>query len=280
MMNKMAVDSFSPITFGARLNTMEAGAVIVTETTHAPALKLPAHFHELPNLVFVLEGSFLETAAGQTHECRPGSMLLKPGGAIHEDRYGQTGAHCLIVEMKPALMSLTGSLTSLLKTIDHFQDGFHSLIAGRIYNEFQIQDSASPIAIEGLVLELLAQCLRMKQEKVSGRKKSEWLSRAKDLIQERYNENLSLGRIASLVGIHPAHLARSFRMEFGLTIGQYIRKLRIQHAIRELTFTSKSVMQIALDAGFYDQSHFTHNFKKHTGQTPAALRRTHKTGAS
>jgi len=255
---------------------MEAGAVIVTETTHAPALKLPAHFHELPNLVFVLEGSFLETAAGQTHECRPGSMLLKPGGAIHEDRYGQTGAHCLIVEMKPALMSLIGALTPLLETIDHFRDGFHSLIAGRMYHELQIQDSASLIAIEGLVLELLAYCLRMKQENRSRLKKSEWLFRTKELIHERYDENLSLGRIAAIVGIHPAHLARRFRMEFGLTIGQYIRKLRVQQAIRELTFTDKSVMQIALDAGFYDQSHFTHNFKKQTGETPAALRKIHR----
>ena len=278
MMETIVMDSFSPITFGARLRSVEAGAVVLTETTHPAALRLPAHRHERPNLVFVLEGSFLETTPGERHECKPGSMLVKPGGAIHEDLYGCKGARCLIVEMKPALMSIAGpSISPLLEKIDHFKDEFHSLIAGRIYNEFQIQDSASMIAIEGLVLELLAQCLRMEQEKIrSGRKKPQWLSRIKELIHERYVENLSLGRIASIIGVHPAHLARKFRMEFGLTVGQYIRKLRIQRAIRELAFTDKSVMQIALDSGFYDQSHFTHNFKKQTGQTPAEVRRFHR----
>ncbi len=273
----MAVDFFSPITLGATVRSVEADTVVLTETRHAPALTLPKHCHELPNLVFVLDGSFQETTADQSHECKPGSMLLKPGGAIHEDRYGRTGAYCLIVELKPALMALVGALAPLLKTIDHFRSGFHSLIAGRIYSELRIQDSASLIAIEGLVLELLAQSQRMKQERIrSEPKQSEWLSRAKELINERYDENLRLNEIASIVGIHPAHMARKFRMEFGLTIGQYIRKLRVERAIRELTFTDKSVMQIALDAGFYDQSHFTHNFKKQTGETPAALRRIHR----
>jgi len=279
MIATMAGDPFSPITFGARLRSVEAGAVILTETAHPPALRLPAHRHELPNLVFVLEGSFLETMQGQSHECKPGSMLLKPGGAIHEDRYGNNGARCLIVEIKAELMSLAKSLPSLFDRIEHFCSGFHSLIGGRIYNELKILDSASTVAIEGLVLELLSQSLRVKQERLRNtRQKPAWLNQAKELIEERYYTDLSLARIASIVGVHPAHLARKFRRQYGLTVGECIRKLRIQQAIHELTFSDKPVMQIALDAGFYDQSHFSHNFKKHTGQTPAELRRIHHRG--
>jgi AraC family transcriptional regulator len=104
--------------------------------------------------------------------------------------------------------------------------------------------------------------------------KLKWLLNAKCYVEQHYRERLSLAEIASAVEVHPAHLARTFRARFGITVGSYIRRLRIEAAIEELQ-SHKPVVEIALAAGFYDQSHFHHVFKKYTGFTPAEFRLLH-----
>ncbi|HET9787346.1 MAG TPA: helix-turn-helix transcriptional regulator, partial [Pyrinomonadaceae bacterium] len=78
--------------------------------------------------------------------------------------------------------------------------------------------------------------------------------------------------IAHLVGVHPTHLARSFKKHYRTTVGEYLRRLRLDWATRRLSETEDSITEIALAAGFYDQSHFSHLFKQHTGLTPAEFR--------
>ena len=100
-----------------------------------------------------------------------------------------------------------------------------------------------------------------------------WILRARRYIENRFREKLSLSVIAATAGVHPAHLARTFHEAFGITIGDYIRSLRIEAAIQELKCHKKPVVEIALDTGFYDQSHFHHVFKKYTGLTPVECSR-------
>jgi AraC family transcriptional regulator len=79
------------------------------------------------------------------------------------------------------------------------------------------------------------------------------------------------------VGVHPCHLAHTFRSHYGESIGSYIRKLRITWAIGQLGGEEQSISQIAANAGFCDQAHFTREFRKQVGVTPAAYR-THVLG--
>jgi AraC family transcriptional regulator len=104
-----------------------------------------------------------------------------------------------------------------------------------------------------------------------------WLLGVRRYIEIRFREKLSLSAIARNAGVHPAHLARTFHTTFGITVGAYIRRLRIEATIQDLKHKTKPVVEIALDAGFYDQSHFHHVFKKHTGLTPSEYVRLEKT---
>lgn len=92
------------------------------------------------------------------------------------------------------------------------------------------------------------------------------------MCHEQFDQSISLLRIAETVGVHPAHLARMFRQHFQCTVGEYLRRVRLNHAALDLAGSSKSVVQIASEAGFYDQSHFTHTFKVHMGMTPTEYR--------
>ena len=62
--------------------------------------------------------------------------------------------------------------------------------------------------------------------------------------------------------VHPVHLAQTFRKFYRCTIGDYVRSLRIEFACRQLAATKMPLSEIALLAGFADQSHFTRTFRK------------------
>jgi AraC family transcriptional regulator len=133
-------------------------------------------------------------------------------------------------------------------------------------------DELSPLAIEGLTLELLAESSRQ-ASRTQDRQPPRWLLRVSDLVQARFHEPLTLGAIAESVGVHPAHLARVFRRFYGCTLGDYVRKLRVEFACHRLTTSDTPLADIALAAGFSDQSHFSNTFKRHTGMPPAVFRK-------
>jgi AraC family transcriptional regulator len=133
-------------------------------------------------------------------------------------------------------------------------------------------DEISPLAIEALALELLAEGARLAPNVVTTAPPP-WLQQIDDLLRSEFIEPLTLDRIAGSVGVHPSHLARVFRRAHGCTVGDYLRNLRIEFACDRLRTTDASLVEIALAAGFSDQSHFSKTFKRQTGMSPAIFKK-------
>ncbi|MBD0370135.1 MAG: helix-turn-helix transcriptional regulator [Pyrinomonadaceae bacterium] len=269
---------FSPITLGQQIKSAEVEGFVLTETKHAPSLVIPSHAHEHASLSFVLNGSFIETLNRQARQCAPFNLVIKPAGEIHSDRYGQLGAQCLIIEIKPGRMERLRSVSRLLNSPSLLQSDSLSLLAMRVYSEFQAMDAASVLTIEGLILEMLAEASRSYSMRKQGTTRPRWLLRAVELMNEEFaREGLTLSRVAAEVGVHPAHLARTFRRAYRSTVGDYVRRLRVEYAAREIARSDRSLAEIASAAGFYDQSHMTTAFRLHMRTTPAAFRAAFKT---
>src|SRR5262249_31043302 len=124
----------------------------------------------------------------------------------------------------------------------------------------------------GLTFELLGALSRHSQLRIE-RTPPRWLRQARDLLHAHFAENLSPDSIALKVGAHPSHLMREFRRHYGCTIGDYLPKLRGAFASRTLATSDLSLLQIAQDSGFADQSHFSRTFKILTGMTPSTYRK-------
>jgi AraC family transcriptional regulator len=133
-------------------------------------------------------------------------------------------------------------------------------------------DATAPLAIEGLLLELVASASRLREQNGSSRR-PRWLEDARDRIHVELAARPSLSGLAESVGVHPVTLARAFRRAFGCTVGEYVRSLRVERAARQLADTELSLAEIALAAGFSDQSHFSNLFRHHTGLSPSKFRR-------
>ncbi len=91
-------------------------------------------------------------------------------------------------------------------------------------------------------------------------------------MHDRFQESISLAAVAELADVHPVSLARAFRRTYHCTVGDYVRRLRIELACQKLTGSDASLVEIALSAGFSEQSHFSRTFKRLTGLTPSEYR--------
>ena len=126
---------------------------------------------------------------------------------------------------------------------------------------------------ENLLLDIYKKFLKQKS---ASRKIPIWAKELKEIIQDQIDTNLSLSlqEISQSLQVHPAYLSREFSKYFdNLSFGEYIRKLRIERAIKLLESRKYSLSEIAYLTGFSDQSHFTRIFKKQTGLLPSIYKK-------
>jgi len=190
---------------------------------------------------------------------------------VHEDSFHNRGTRVFIIEIGQSWVERVLDHSTLFDESVDFRGGLAPWLALRLYNEFQQEDQLSSLSIEGLTLELIAETARH-YRRPPERRPSRWLIQAKELLNERFSETLALEKIAKAVEIHPVHLARGFHQFYGCTIGEYVRRRRIEFASREILMFDVPLSQIALRAGFYDQSHFSRVFKRVMGLTPTKFR--------
>ena len=266
----------SPITLGAKISSLEIGGFVFTETAHKSNQTLPRHCHERANIAFVLNGSFTEIVGKRRFECASHSVMIKPAGEAHANQYGRGGMRGILIEAQPQKLASLHSLGNAFNRVSHVHGAMLSMLAMRIYKEMHLMDSASLLAIEGLSLELIAELSRL-PELICQRRRPRWLLRAKEILHEHPAESVSLSGVARMVDIHPVHLAREFRKSYGCTLGEYLRKLRIQSACHKLSTSDLPLVEIALDCGFLHQSHFSRVFKQYLGMTPTQFRSLYRT---
>jgi AraC family transcriptional regulator len=242
----------------------------LTESIDSPALRLPRHCHERAYCCFVLKGAYTEQYEKKLRDCSPGTLVFHPSWEEQAEQFHENGGRLFRVEIEPARLSTIREHSSLSQSAAHFRGGRLAYLAGHLYREFREEDAASLLAMEGLILEIIAVATRSSTHAPA--QPPHWLVRAHELLHDRFSENLSLETIADLVAVHPVHLARSFRRFYHATIGECVRRVRIEFASQQLAGTDKCLAEIALAAGFADQSHFTRTFKRLTGVTPASYR--------
>lgn len=92
-------------------------------------------------------------------------------------------------------------------------------------------------------------------------------------IDEHFRQPVSIAHLADLSGVSVRQLERSFRRHFDTPPQQFIAKRRVYEACVQLRQTVGEISALALELGFYDQSSFTRQFRKHMGITPLQYRR-------
>jgi AraC family transcriptional regulator len=209
---------YSPSRFPAPIvRSRTAGDFLLTETRYADGAVLESHAHEYGCLVIVLDGVFDERLGTKSRTAGPGTVIIRPGGEPHSDRFGPTGGRCLNVEMRPQWLARVGERSGA------YSGGTFAMVGRRLHAELMHGDDVSPLMVESLVLGLLADTAR--EERRGAQTAPPWLLRAKERIDDDATAPVTLAALATEAGVHPVHLATAFRRCFGRTVATYIRQL-------------------------------------------------------
>lgn len=238
---------------------------------HPQGTELPRHTHDDPTVCYVLRGRFTEYVGGQAVDCLSDSLKVTPAGEAHWNRFAASETHGLRIDVDRRRFVDSGPIYRLLDERIHTSGVQAGGIVTRLLTELDAEDDSATIAVEGLLLELLAALARETGPAPSS-SMAPWLREADEMIRGLYASSIALSAVARAVGVAPATLARSYRSAFHVTVGERIRQLRLERAVRDLLESEEPLSSIALRAGFYDQSHFTNLFRRRFGVTPAQYR--------
>lgn len=223
-------------------------------------LQLDGHAHDLPHLCLVIEGGFQEDG----WSCTPGTLRLSPAGDRHQLRFGRLPSTCLLVFPAPS-------------QVRRWPDGRTFFREARIWRLGQSVvaeaegDEPDTIGLEAVLAELLSAAARLDTR--GDRRPPAWLRRVRERLDECFASGLSLTALAAESGVAREHVARAFRAHYGMAMGEYLRNRRLRFVHERLLVADQPLADIALQAGFADQSHLTRWFRRALGVTPGAARR-------
>ena len=257
--------------YGKVAQRWAAGSVVVNRLEHREARALPSHAHQAGFVSLMLEGQYRETAGLQQFGYQPFSCIYHPPGMEHQDEIGAAGVTLLTFEFKPELFDRvdfcrvnTRPIIDLSgrKPAWELMDLYRSICA-RETSDLDIESRAVLLAFS-----IVRSSARIPRDLRSLRSACEY-------VHAHFDENLTLAQVAFAAEIHPVYLGHIFRQEFGETLGEYLNRVRVRAAAERLVNSEEPLSTIALDFGFYDQSHFTRIFRNLTGATPGAFRAGH-----
>ncbi len=264
-----------PVTMGSpAFRSLPLDGFDVVEAWFAPEERLDRHTHDRACVAVMLEGSFDLQIEGRCLPCPPVAVFTEPAGEHHSNRIGRAGARVVVIQPDPVEQELLRPFAGFIDRTSHRHHAGIAERAGRLAAELSRPDDLAPLAAEGIVLEILVVLARSGDESV--RRPPPWLLRAQEVLHAGFTEPVRTAEIAREVAVHPAHLARAFRQCFRVSMGTYVRRLRLEWAAKELAGSDVPLAGLALAAGFADQSHFTRAFKRYSGLTPSVYRRTRR----
>jgi AraC family transcriptional regulator len=244
----------------------------VIENHYPAGLELARHFHDHACLSYVLEGPYVRSYSGSSSiVCPPRTLRYLPPNTAHGNLF-EAGSHCFIVEVEAEALKRVREHTAALDQPGELQGIASTWLAQRLYHEFRQGDELALTSLEGILLEMLVEGARHAGGTRTMAVLPRWLRLAREYLEANFLRPLSLAEIAATAGVHRVHLSREFRRYFSSTVGEYLRRKRIEHACHLVSTTNVPLSEVAMTCGFSDQSHFSATFRRQVGITPARFR--------
>jgi AraC family transcriptional regulator len=263
-----------PVTMGSpRFRELATSGCTVIDAWFPPGAVLEPHTHDRTIFAVMLDGSFDSAIARRRLDCTPATVWTEPREERHANYIGRAGAHVLVVQPDPARVDLFAPFVQLTDEVHLLRHAGIAADARRIFAEMDADDSLTPLAIDALVLTMMTAAARLQRGNGQGRTLAPWLARAQEMLHAHFRDRVHLAEIAAAVGVPPSHFAHAFRRHFRTTVGAYVRSLRLDWALEQITRSGASLAEVALAAGYSDQSHFTRECRRLRGVSPGEYRR-------
>lgn len=233
----------------------------------------PPHIHEAFCLVSILRGTETHICRGKSYLAEAGDLMLINANESHSSKSVESEYKVLYIrpkELNRIAYEVTGRNSENLYFPDPvIKDA--SIFRLFLDLHLKLERKASPLEQESEYLSTVGFLIRRQNEthlnpELVG-KEPHYVELVRDYLRSNYAENISLSKLAALTNLSPYHLLRVFRNQTGVPPHEFQTQVRIAHAGRLLR-QGYSISDAALETGFFDQSHFSRNFKRITGMTP------------
>lgn len=231
--------------------------------------------HGLVSIAVVLAGTFQYRSGCGSEVMAAGSLLLGSHGQSFECSHEHAaGDRCLAFHYAPEVFDRSGAaakfpvlrLPPMKELAPWIVEARLGVQAPEVVN---FEELAAGLA--GAVLDVLSGgSHRFNGMRAADERR---ISEILRFIEGNISEPLSLRRLAGLAKMSEFHFLRVFKQIARITPHQYILRARLRNAALRLRSTSRSVLEIALDAGFRDLSNFNHAFRAEFGASPEAYRK-------
>jgi AraC family transcriptional regulator len=255
--------------WGAQEAPVDQVGITLTEVHATRRRRLTRHDHGGPFFCTLVSGTYEERAGGRTLRYAAGGTAFHPAALVHTDDL-LAGSRLFGIQLGPAYEARLHDLGARPALRLHGAQADVGWLAARVRREWKRAEPCAALAVEGLVLEMLAAAARAQDGGRAAR--PPWVDRARDLLQAEFTRPVTVISLAAELGVHPARLARAFRRYHGRSIGTTVRALRVEAACGRLREEGVPLTDVAAETGFADQSHLTRVFKRLMGATPGAYR--------
>jgi AraC family transcriptional regulator len=257
--------------FGENYRSYSRSGFVLSDTRHPQSLRTPLHYHELAHFSLLLQGGYWEEYGKRQVTYQPLSIVFHPPREVQRGEVAKSGARCFHVEIAQQWMDRLKEHGKVPPDAVDIHAGEIVWLATRLYREFQAGNVASPLVIEGIILEMMG--LLVREQGVGERREPKWLAAVVARLHEEFSQPLTIDEMAADLGVSPVRLSRTFRRFYGEPLGDYLRRIRVQFACQKLADPEADLAQVGVEAGFADQSHFTRIFRRVTGLTPGDFRK-------
>ncbi len=244
---------------GADSYRFETGGLVISETEYHHKVFEGWHCHENHHITLVVRGGNLEQRKSGEQEARPGMAIWYNSGELHRNLHTQHPSRNINLSITAPFLSQYALDMGILK---HTPGVGATLL--KMYQESRINDACTATAMEALLLHLFSRASLPDK----GGHQPPWIAELRMLLNDRWDETLSLQQLADILYVHPVTISKYFPRYFSCTLGTYMRLIRIERALPLIRRPDMSLSAVAYTCGFADQSHFIKAFKSITGMLP------------
>jgi AraC-like DNA-binding protein len=259
-MNKLKKGEF----YGTHYQKSAFENLIVTDTEYTHS-KVDWHYRENPYFTYLLQGKLFESNKKESYYLESGSLIFHNWQDAHYNIKPPEYTRGFHIELNEDWFSSFNIQTSNFEGSINLKNPIIKNLMNQVFIETKINDQYSKLSIENNLIEIFNTIKENKERKSN---KPIWVDQLKELLIEE-KIDFSLNSLSSKLEIHPVHLSREFNRYFDISLGNYIRLVKLNKAFYLLASNKFSMTEICYQCGFYDQSHFIKNFKIIYQTTPS-----------
>lgn len=227
-----------------------------------------AHFHNEVSIALVESGTSNTEINDKIYEITSRTFLIIPSGIVHKcNPQNLNDWKFRMLYITPEWFKSAFNIES--EKIEFSSIKLDKIVYSRILKTLNnIEKNIVDVELESKLLNYISLLTNSRTNKALFKTMNlNRLHQIKRFLDDNYLTAITLNDLVKISGISKYYLIRQFENFYGLSPHKYITNLRVNHS-KILLKTSNDFATIALESGFYDQSHFSKCFKEYTGITP------------